>query len=93
MKLSTVVKAHRVAEERQADHTCHAPSQFGPCVECGKVPWEAEVVDDLGLLVPVVPAYVEPVVSPFTFKSSGIAERYEDGSAWGGFQDNWGAGR
>lgn len=50
-------------------------------------------VDDLGRLAPVVPPMTEPAVSPFTFRSSGIAERYEDGSAWGGFQDSWGTGK
>jgi hypothetical protein len=50
-------------------------------------------VDDAMQVPPVVPAYKEPVVSPFTFKSSGIAERYMDGSAWGGFNDAWGVGR
>ena len=49
---------------------------------------------DDGMQLPKpVPAYLEPVVSPFTFRSSGIAERYEDGSAWGGFQDSWGSGK
>ena len=49
-------------------------------------------VDDLGGR-PSRAADAEPAVSPFTFRSSGIAERYEDGSAWGGFQDNWGTGK
>ena len=52
-----------------------------------------DYVDDAMQVAPPVPAYVEPVVSPFTFRSSGIAERYEDGSAWGGFQDSWGTGK
>ena len=52
-----------------------------------------QTVDDAGTLPPAAVPMPEPVVSPFTFKSSGIAERYEDGSAWGGFQDSWGTGK
>lgn len=52
-----------------------------------------DYVDDAMEVPPAVKPMPEPVVSPFTFRSSGIAERYVDGSAWGGFNDSWGVGR